>query len=139
MAHKFIKTAFKDECVMLKVVIDGREVWAECDKVVKEFAKKNFKEGDDVEFEYENKDKTYKINGNITKVGGTTSAPSEESPSPAPSSLPSSGGSVNESIKRQAIAHATSRTMISMAGHVNPNNVKELFNSIYDVILAKVN
>ena len=44
-----------------------------------------------------------------------------------------------DSIKRQAVAHATSRVLISLQGHIDPNNVNTIFNTIYDNILKKVN
>ena len=38
---------------------------------------------------------------------------------------------VQESIKRQAIGHMTSRTLIALQGHVNPNNIQEIAASLY--------
>jgi ferredoxin len=36
-----------------------------------------------------------------------------------------------DSIKRQAIGHMTSRTLIALQGHVDPNNVNAIAESIY--------
>ena len=41
------------------------------------------------------------------------------------------GTDVNSSIKRQAIGHATSRTIIGMQGTVTPDNVCDVIRSIY--------
>ena len=38
---------------------------------------------------------------------------------------------VQESIKRQAIGHMTSRTLISLQGHVDPNNVEAIAERLY--------
>ena len=38
---------------------------------------------------------------------------------------------VQESIKRQAIGHMTSRTMIALQGHVDPNNLPDIVRSVY--------
>jgi hypothetical protein len=43
-----------------------------------------------------------------------------------------------ESIQRQAVAHATSRVLIALQGHIDPNNVLDIYNTVYDNILNKV-
>jgi len=53
-----------------------------------------------------------------------------------PASKKSSGSygkspEVQESIKRQAIGHMTSRTLIALQGHIDPNNVTTLAETIY--------
>ena len=135
MAYKFIKAGFKEP--FIKVVIDGEEKWASCDGAVRTYAQNNFAEGDDIEFEYEkDKDGKYSITGQVTKVGGSTQPPA--------SNTSTSGPAVNnytdktESIIRQTVAKATGPVMISLQGHINPNNVNEVYNSIYDNILKKV-
>lgn len=45
---------------------------------------------------------------------------------------------VQESIKRQAIGHMTSRTMIALQGHIDPNNVHEIAESIYNTYVRLV-
>jgi hypothetical protein len=41
------------------------------------------------------------------------------------------GSDTNASIKRQAIAHATSRTLIGMQGILTPDNVEEIMEKVY--------
>ena len=132
MTHKFIKTTFGDDYVGIKTVIDGKEVWATCSQAVKEFAKMNFQEGDDVEFEFKVNDGKYEISSNITKVGGNPKTETKKtSYSKATYSKYDKGQDVNTSIKRQAIAHATSRTMIGLQGHINPENVCKILREVY--------
>jgi hypothetical protein len=157
MSYKYVKPAQRDNLLMVKVEIDGTEVWATCQKAVKEFAKKNFKEGDDVEFEYEEKDGKYSITGYIKKVGGaepssdtgdtaTETAPEfacevcgkalkdDKYPTCYTCSQAGGGGSSsekNESIKRQAIGHMTSRVIAGLQGHIDLNNVQEQMTTIY--------
>ena len=38
---------------------------------------------------------------------------------------------VQESIKRQAIMHATSRALIALQGHLDPNNIEAVAESLY--------
>lgn len=52
---------------------------------------------------------------------------------PASKSKGASGRSpeVNESIKRQAIGHMTSRSLIALQGHVDPNNLAGIAETLY--------
>lgn len=165
MAHKFIKAAYNDTCVMIKVDIDGKEVWADTTKTVKDYAKKSFEEGVECKLTYTEQEGKYNVS-RIEVVGGTkpTSAQpteykcedcgcvlkdskykkcyncnkkSNDSPVTAPvtASAPSSsvdkGMTVNESIKRQAIMHAVSRSLISLQGHIDPNNIGDIAEQLY--------
>jgi len=46
--------------------------------------------------------------------------------------------SKDELIKREAVAHATSRVMIGLQGHIEPKNVKDIFTEVYNTILGLV-
>jgi len=46
--------------------------------------------------------------------------------------------SKDELIKREAVAHATSRVMIGLQGHINPNNVSTIYTTVYNIILKLV-
>jgi len=45
---------------------------------------------------------------------------------------------VQESIKRQAIGHMTSRSLISLQGHIDVNNIQEIAESIYKMYVKLV-
>lgn len=164
MANKFIKSAFKDDCIMIKIVIAGKEVWADTTKIVKDFAKKNFAENEECKFTYTETDGKYNVS-RIEKLGGASvqapqseagykcedcgvalkdnkykkcyncnkknkSEPAKETPPPS-SSNTDKGMTVNESIKRQAIMHAVSRALISLQGHIDPNNIGDIAEQLY--------
>jgi hypothetical protein len=165
MSYKYIKPAQRDHLLMVKVEIDGREVWATCSKAVKEYAKKTFKEGDEVEFEYEEKDGKITINGYIKIPGGATpqdnadagaTGTDDTSPeftcevcgtalkdgkykkcyscnqaNPSSSSSKSYSPEVNESIKRQAIGHMTSRALMALQGQVDLNTIHDVTKKLY--------
>jgi len=131
MAYKFIKAGFKEP--FLKVVIEGKEEWMSCDSAVRTFAQNSFAEGDDIEFEYEkSKDGKFSITGKVTKVGGSTEPPKSTSSSATYSQ------DKTESIIRQTVAKAVGPVMISLQGHISPNNANEIWNTIYDNVLKKV-
>ena len=46
---------------------------------------------------------------------------------------------VQDSIKRQATAHATSRVLIALQGHVTPDNWESLSTKIYNHLLKLIN
>lgn len=140
MANKFIaSTKPTTQANVIKVEIEGKEVWATCSPAVKEFARNNFNEGDLIEFTYEQKNGKYNITSKVTKVGGSSTPPpsanrsstnNSSSYTPPPNKT-DKGTDVNNSIKRQAIGHMTSRTLISMQGLVDPNNIEEITRKIY--------
>jgi len=140
MAYKFVgSTKPTTQANVIKVEIEGKEVWATCSSAVKEFARKNFNEGDMIDFTYEKKNGKYNITSKVTKVGGGSSNPQTTSPADPPTNYTSyskpnkadRGSDVNASIKRQAIGHMTSRALISMQGFIDPNNVKEITRKLY--------
>ena len=143
MSKKFVQVAFKKN--MVKYSEDGSELWVFCSSQVKNFAKENFKEGEEVEFEIEEKDGQQWIKGYIKKVGTNevgNSSPSTDKESTSKNITSYYGKhdrSVQESIKRQAVAHATSRVMICLQGQVDRNDCIEIYNTLYDAILTKVN
>jgi hypothetical protein len=146
MSYKFIRAANKVE--MVKVEINGKEEWAKCKPEVKAFASANFKEGDMVDFQTtKDAEGHYTITDKITKVGGSVSAPVEESKkTEAPKVekapfVPYNSGEYQKAktpeesrfIRAQAIGHMTSRTLFSMSGMVDPNNIEEIIIKVYSI------
>ena len=154
---KFEKVA-KKRLMVRFLEIDGKTgVWATCSEAVKDYAKKTFKEGDIVDVQ---SDPSGELGLHVTRISkpgqGGGGSPAQ---SPANTELicpdcgkakeakyekcwscnkknPSSktkdrGSDVNTSIKRQAIGHMTSRSLIAMQGHVDPNNIVGLVETLY--------
>ncbi len=141
MAFKFIRAGHKEP--FIKVVMDGKETWCSCSDAVRTFAKNNFAQGDDIEFEYETKDGKPNITSKVTKVGGSSASSEKKEEGKKSYSQPTGNKyndpNVQKSIVQQAVAKATSTVMISLQGHINPNNVNEVWNSVFENILKKVN
>jgi len=156
---KFIKVAAKK--TMLKVAIDGQEKWATCTPQVLGFAKNTFKGGEEVDIQSEATGEVGLHITRISKAGQgggvTTSTPSTTGKptckdcgkelkdakyekcytcnknNPAPKSGGSYGKSpeVQASIKRQAIGHMVSRTLIALTGQIDRNSVIEVMEVLY--------
>jgi len=134
----FVKAGYKAE--MIKAVVDGTEEWYKCDKNVRDFAKKNFSEGDDIEFEFDVDGDDKVIEGYVKKVGGSDSPATSKASSSSKSSYksPNESGKYkadpekSEGIRRQCCAKSTAQTLVAMQGHVDPNNVFDLMDEIYN-------
>lgn len=142
--YKFIRTAKPDNLKMVKIEVDGKEIWAECSDPVKKWAKDNFKEGDVVELELAEKNGKYKVEGKITKEGQTSAPTTQTNSQPSTTSTPSNYSSSSsakktwgktpeecDSIKRQAIGHMVSRSLIALQAHLDPNNIHEVAEQLY--------
>lgn len=136
MSLKFIKGAQKPDLNMVKVEIDGNQVWADCTSSVKNFAKSNFSEGQEVEFEYsetqEGKKKKYKIDGLIKAVGGVT-PPNNSSNNYQDSGSQSNSysGDKNITIRSQTIGKMVAQSLVALQGHVDPNNINGIIDELY--------
>ena len=140
---------------------DGKKVWCNCSAKVLEFVKKNFKVGDEVTPTFGDTEKdgmkfvtlvkkgtvenkaTVKSNKPVCEVCGKELKDSRYTKcyecakkKSAPKSL--NIGDKEEVIKREAVAHATSRVMIALQGQVDINNVTSVYTTIYNSILALV-
>ncbi len=159
---KLIKIAAKKSMLAFDLNGNGEKVWTVCSKKVYDFVKANFKEGDNVTPTFGSEEKDGMKYVTLVKKGGAP-APAKTSAddgkpkckacgyplkddkyekcykcnqkNPAPKSTK---GKDTDLIKREAVAHATSRVMIGMQGHVDPNNVKDIFTEVYQIILDLV-
>ena len=140
MANRFIKCAQKPTLHMVNVEIEGSKVWAECTPAVKTYALNNFKEGEEIDFEFStSKDEKgkvkYKIEGYIKKAGSgdyeqnNTSASSNSQSSKVPSE--NSSYNKDDRIRSQTLAKATATTIAGLAGHVDLNNVGDIIKEVY--------
>lgn len=156
---KFIKVALKK--TMLRVAVDGQEKWATCTPQVLGYTKNTFKGGEEVDIQSEASGELGFHITRISKAGqggGTSTAASTNDKSKCPDcgkdkeakypkcwacndknpAPKKSGGGygknspeVSASIKRQAIGHMTSRTLIALTGQVDRNSVTEMMEVLY--------
>ena len=70
---KFKVAFYKNGNYLIKMVLDnGEEIWAKTTKEVHDYAKKMFKENEECEYDYEEKNGEYTINRILKKGKGTT-------------------------------------------------------------------
>jgi len=70
---KFKVAFYKNGSYLIKMVLDeGEEVWAKTTKKVHDYAKKNFTENEECDYDYEEKNGEYFINRILKKGSGTT-------------------------------------------------------------------
>lgn len=136
---KFIKASGTPDYLGIKVKLDdGKDKWLECAnspehkttaKQVHEYAKKAFKEGDEVEVETDGHYIT-----RISKKGASQAR--KPTYNPAPKRTYEKPKDVQESIKRQSIGNMTSRTLIALQGQIDLNTILG-DNSIIEAIYRK--
>ena len=105
---------------------------------------KDMKEGDEVSIKFETRPG---YNGSITNfltyiVKGSQSVPINTSTTHSGAQKSygyDKSSEVQDSIKRQATAHATSRVLIALQGHVTPDNFEVLSTKVYNHILKLIN
>ena len=164
---KYITAYKKGKKALLKIKLDdGSDKWMETTDAVLNFAKKNFDENDEVNVEYTEKNGKYKAS-RVTSPGKASKKAPEDSTvknvcedcgkelkddrytkcyscnKKAPKEEKTSKKTTNttdkdELIKREAIAHATSRVMIGLQGQIDVNNCTDIFETIYNNILKLV-
>ena len=154
---KFVKVAVKKDMIRIKED-DGRETWYNTTKAVKEYAKKTFKAEDDIEITAtEAKNGGLGFVSRVTKPGSYNPPASKfnceicgkplkndkyktcyECSQKKSTSQPTDTTEKNELIKREAVAHATSRAINALTGQVDPNNIHEIIKSLYKTFLDLV-
>ena len=112
-----------------------------------------FEEGADVDIKFEGPQDAKVLThiNTSTGIGNSAELMHLVSPTPTPAVVSKSvtttqpksnwgdkSPEVQDSIKRQAIGHMTSRTLIALQGQVNPGNINELIDTIYNKYVEKV-
>lgn len=151
---KFIKAAYQKK--MVKVEIEsGNPVWATCSDAVHAFAKKAFKEGDEVDIQYDQKNGQYFVT-RITKPGQSTYtnkeeySPKTDFPKTTPTNIVNSNSTAKkytsyskspedkEQIKRLSVLRAVSTAVQTMTGQLDANTlgdyIEELYRKLYKVV-----
>lgn len=147
---KFIRLS-RDKQYALIGESANKAQWYTVAENVKRFVE-SLQADEEVTIRFEKKDKSNILtfiskNGNGSPVSVAEPQEPGSEPTPAPSRIPSSytkntyeksatkswgkTPAEQDSIKRQAIGHMTSRTLIALQGQVSPDNVQELMTQIY--------
>jgi hypothetical protein len=131
---------------MLKVEINGQEEWTNTSDAVYNFAKKAFKEGDEIELQYEEKDGMKFVN-RITKPGQSNNTSSENRSNYTNKYKKSSSEKKNyyeksptekEQIKRLSILSSACHAAKTVTGQVDANALEEYILNLYGKFYEKI-
>lgn len=149
MENIVFKKAFKksDEKYLLKLTWgEEGDVWATTTEAVYIFASNAVKSGDIIGVEYEEGERQYnvlkvlKTDQKTEKKESTQKTKNEPSKQEAKKQNNDYTTTTRISIERQTVMNATAKTMESLIGHVDPNNIKEIIETIlktYDEYVTK--
>ena len=155
MSVRLIKVAYQKD--MIKVNEDGKEIWYDCDKAAKGYAKQNFKEatvgrdgktvleqGDEISLAFETRDNKQCV-VRVSKPGSAPynppaqSQPSQAAPASRPAYEPKSADT-QAMIVRQSTMASASRSVQVLTGQIQDENVlAEKVISIYRKLLTVIN
>lgn len=158
--NKVVKYAAKKTDMVKIGESEAKSKWYWMSPAVEKYAKAQIPVGTEVELQTETKNGKDVIT-RITKEGNSSSTPQTNKDEPQGFTCKECGAALKddkydtcydcnqknkksgksnyyskspaerEMIKRQAMGHMVSRTLISLQGHVDPNNVEELATSLY--------
>jgi len=151
---KFLVAFKRGDKNLLKIDFGGDEgeKWCETSAKVVNYAKAQIKEGDEVDLDYVLDDGKYKVNKIMKKGSKTsTSTSSQNVCSDCGKELKSdkydkcyncnkknknsnttkSSNFDADLSRKQTIAHAVSRSLIALQGHIEPNNIGEIIDTLY--------
>jgi len=143
------KVAYKrGNKVLIKVqdpsLNEGNAVWMECSEKVYTWCKNQYKDGDEVDVEYTVKDGQY-IATRVTKKGqgskktGTSSETKDTTSTKNKSSYNSYGEYMKrkhpdegKQIRALSILSSVCNAVQGLAGHIDPNNIGEVIDTLFD-------
>lgn len=150
---KFVRVATKPGCIMMKVIVDGKEQWADCANPVYEFAKKSFQEGQDITLTADYANNRYNVS-RIEAGSGSSSSPSSSGSSLAPANKPAASSSnyspsstgksygkspeESERITRLSVLSSVCTLLGAIPGQVEVNAVGDVAEELYNRFLGKV-
>jgi len=123
---------------------EGKEVWMGCSKNVYSWCKKNYNEGDEVDVEYTVKDGQYtatrvtnKRQSNYNPLPKDETRPSK--PTPSAPTKKYTGNYMNrkhpeesKQIRALSILSSICEAIQGLAGHIDPNNIGEIIETLFD-------
>lgn len=134
------KVAYKKgERTSIKVADGDKDIWMGCPNKVYSWCKKAFKEGDEIDVEYTVKDGQYTAS-RVTKKGqGNGTKQTEVKETTGTTKQTYSGSYMNrkhpeesKQIRGLSILSSVCHAVQGLAGHIDPNNVGEVIESLYD-------
>ena len=145
LVAKLVKTGRQKS--MIQVQEDGKDkpTWLWCTKNAYKWTKDKYKEGDTLAIEFGEKD-GQKFVTKVTREGEESTQSSYTPPAdanansyiPDPVGVSSINKKVAIDIIEENMTTAISNALISMQGHVTPQNVEELVNKLFAVYLKNV-
>ncbi len=150
---KFVRVATKPGCLMMKIVVEGKEQWADCPQPVYDFAKKAFKEGQEVTLTAAYENNRYNVSrmegGNAATTqapANTTSASQASKPagtSTAPVASKTYGGygkspEESERITRLSVLSSVCTALGAIPGQVEVNAIGDVVEELYTRFLNKI-
>lgn len=148
---KFVRVATKPGCLMMKVVVEGKEQWADCSQAVYDFAKKAFKEGQEVTLTAAYENNRYNVSRMEGGNAGASQTPannfsSTQTSKPAGTSTASGksyggyGKSPEESerITRLSVLSSVCTALGAIPGQVEVNAIGDVVEELYTRFLNKI-
>ena len=150
---KFVRVATKPGCLMMKVVVEGKEQWADCSQPVYDFAKKAFKEGQEVTLTAAYENNRYNVSRMESGAGGgtqTTTGASSASPTSKPSTTSTSSSGAgkpsygnkspeeSERITRLSVLSSACSVVAAAPGQVEVNALGDVVEELYTRFLNKI-
>lgn len=158
---KFIRVAKNPTCNMMKVVVNGKEQWADCPQNVKNFAEKAFGEGQDVVLTADFVNNRYNVS-RIEQAGGyqqPPQQPTQQAPAyqqavqqPTQQFTPPTAGNLEmprkyrdpvtpdeaERMCRLSVLASVCESVSALTGQVDANVLPDVIEATYDRLLNKV-
>ena len=149
---KFVRVATKPGCLMMKVVVEGKEQWADCSQAVHDFAKKSFKENQEVTLTATYENNRYNVSRLESGTGGssqpTTGTSSASTSKPATTTGTSSAAPVksygskspeeSERITRLSVLSSACSVVAAAPGQVEVNALGDVVEELYTRFLNKI-
>ena len=140
---KFLFAYLKNDNHLIKMELeDGKEVWAKTTKAVYSWAKKTYKEGENLNIEYTKDDRGKYTVTRITALGDKTEKkPAAEKKAYAKPSKYSQPTSPNtqDLIVRQSCMRGSCQAVTTLVGQVNdPDTLGDIIVSIYEKLYNKI-
>jgi len=133
---------------------EGNDIWMGCSEKVFNWCRKSFKDGDEVDVEYTKKDGQYTASRVIKKDSSSTSSNEKEKEKTYSSeSTPNSKSDkiiypreymkpkTPEEAKQMracSILSSVCNAVNGLAGHIDPNNIGDIIESLYDKFTKKL-
>lgn len=148
------KVAYKrGDRILIKVNKDGKDIWMECSENVFNWCKKTFTEGEEIDVTYTEKNGQYTTT-RVCKKGSNNAPPAESykkttvenKTAPSKNNVSQQVGNMSyprefmksknpeesKQIRALSILSSVTQAVQALAGHVDPNNIGDIIETLYD-------